>query len=109
VVSCRGHHAAREDETLKKLYIGNLAHDATEADLMARFSEFGKVISTKVAADRRGRAKGFGHVEMADEESAAAAMEGLRGKELKGRLMDVVLEDSKGRRGGPPKRGGRRR
>lgn len=71
---------------------------------MSRFSEFGKVISTKVAADRRGRAKGFGHVEMADEESAKAAMEGLRGKELNGRLMDVVLEE--GRRGGGG--GGRR-
>jgi RNA recognition motif-containing protein len=98
---------ARRDETLRKLYIGNLAHDATEADLMERFSEFGKVVSTKVAADRRGRAKGFGHVEMADEESARAAMEGLRGKELRGRLMDVVLEDTRGRRGGPPR--GRRR
>jgi len=48
---------------------------------MARFSEFGKVISTKVADDRRGRAKGFGHVEMADEESARAAMEALKGFE----------------------------
>ena len=64
------------------------------------------MISTKVAADRRGRAKGFGHVEMADEESARAAMEGLRGKDLNGRLMDVVLEeDRKG--GGGPRRGRR--
>lgn len=75
---------------------------------MARFSEFGKVISTKVAADRRGRAKGFGHVEMADEDSAKAAMEALRGKDLNGRLMDVVLEENR-RGGGPPnRRGGRR-
>jgi RNA recognition motif-containing protein len=74
---------------------------------MARFSEFGKVISTKVAADRRGRAKGFGHVEMADEDSAKAAMEGLRGKDLNGRLMDVVLEQDR-RGGGPPNRRGRR-
>ena len=99
----------RRGENLKKLYIGNLAHETTEADLLARFSEFGKVISTKVAADRRGRAKGFGHVEMADEESAHAAMEALRGKDLNGRLMDVVLEDSRGRRGGPPPGGRRRR
>lgn len=100
-----GKKGGGRDEKLKKLYIGNLAHDTTEADLMARFSEYGKVISTKVAADRRGRAKGFGHVEMADEESARAAMEGLRGKELNGRLMDVVLEE--GRRGGPNRRGRR--
>jgi RNA recognition motif-containing protein len=105
-VSGRPGRDGERGEKLKKLYIGNLAHDATEADLMARFSEFGKVISTKVAADRRGRAKGFGHVEMADEESAKAAMEGLRGKDLKGRLMDVVLEED--RRGGKPSRRGRR-
>ena len=43
-------------------------------------------------------------VQMADEESALAAVEGLRGKELNGRVMDVVLED---RRGGKP--AGRRR
>jgi RNA recognition motif-containing protein len=43
---------------------------------------------------------------MADEDSAKAAMEGLRGKELKGRLMDVVLEQD--RKGGPPGRRGRR-
>jgi RNA recognition motif-containing protein len=46
---------------------------------------------------------------MADEESAHAAMEALRGKDLNGRLMDVVLEDSRGRRGGPPPGGRRRR
>jgi len=61
-----------------------------------------------VAADRRGRAKGFGHVEMADEESAKAAMEGLRGKDLKGRLMDVVLEDDRGRNKQMRRGGGRR-
>ena len=57
-------------------------------------------------SDRRGRAKGFGFVEMADDESARAALESLRGKELNGRLMDIVLEDRKGRKGGgrPPRR-----
>lgn len=60
------------------------------------------MVSTKVAADRRGRAKGFGYVEMADDDSARTAMEALRGKDLKGRIMDVVLEDRKG--GGPPRR-----
>lgn len=77
---------------------------------MAKFSEFGKVVSTKVASDRRGRAKGFGHVEMDDEESARAALAALRGKELKGRLMDIVLEEGRGaKRGGPPRGGGGRR
>jgi RNA recognition motif-containing protein len=51
-------------------------------------------------SDRRGRAKGFGFVEMADEESAREAMQSLRGKELNGRLMDIVLEDRKNKKGG---------
>lgn len=55
-------------------------------------------------SDRRGRAKGFGFVEMADKEAAREAMEKLRGKELNGRTMDIVLEDRKNRKGG-----GRRR
>jgi RNA recognition motif-containing protein len=87
---------------LTRLYIGNLAHDTTEADLQSRFSEFGPVKSVKVAADRRGRAKGFGYVEMQDEDAAMAAMEALRGKDLNGRIMDVVLDSG-------PKGGNRRR
>lgn len=55
-------------------------------------------------SDRRGRAKGFGYVEMSDDESARAAMESLRGKELNGRLMDIVFEDRKGKKGGPRRR-----
>jgi RNA recognition motif-containing protein len=81
-----------------RLYVGNLAHETTQADLQARFSEFGVVVSAKVATDRRGRSKRFGYVEMADDASAQAAMENLRGKDLNGRLMDVVLEEA--RRGG---------
>lgn len=54
--------------------------------------------------DRRGRSKGFGYVDMVDEESARAALEGLRGKELNGRIMDIVLEESRGRRPGPRRR-----
>ena len=47
-------------------------------------------------------------MEMADEESAKAAMEGLRGQDLKGRLMDVVLEDDRGRNKQMRRGGGRR-
>ena len=86
------------------LYRGNLAHETTDADLLTEFTPFGKIVSTKVMSDRRGRAKGFGFVEMADKESAREAMESLRGKELNGRTMDIVLEDRKNRKGG-----GRRR
>lgn len=80
-----------------------------EADLRAAFSRFGEVVSAKVMSNRRGRSKEFGYVEMKDEASAIAAMEALRGTEIKGRILDVVLEESKGRRRSGRERGGRRR
>ena len=91
---------------MSRLYVGNLAHETTDADLRAAFSEFGEVSSIKVATDRRGRAKGFAYVEMPDEASARTAMESLRGRQINGRTMDIV-EERPARRGGFP--GGRRR
>jgi nucleolin len=79
-----------------------LAHETTEADLRAAFSPFGEITSVKLAADRRGRLKGFAYVEMSDEASATAAMEALRGTQLNGRTMDIVLEEP--RRGRPRRR-----
>jgi RNA recognition motif-containing protein len=87
---------------MARLYIGNLAHETTDADLMSKFSPFGAVKSIKVAADRRGRARGYAHVEMADDGAATAAIEALRGTQLNGRTMDIVLEE--GKRGGRPRR-----
>ncbi len=85
---------------MNTLYVGNMAHETTEADLRAAFSSFGEVVSAKVVSDRRGRTKQFGYVEMADEASARLAVEGLRGTPVNGRIMDIVLENrSKGRGG----------
>ena len=93
------------------LYVGNLSPDATASDLRAVFSPFGEIGSLRVARDRAGRARGFALVELEDK-AAAVAMDALKGAELKGRVMDVVVENasSGGRRynsrGG---RGSRRR
>jgi len=73
-------------------------------DLQTAFAPYGRVVSARVMSDKRGRAKGFGYVEMAEEEAARAAVEALRGKQLNGRVMDVVLEDRKKRNQGPPRR-----
>lgn len=78
--------------SLNRLYVGNLAHDTTEADLLAAFSPFGTVVSVKVMSDRRGRTKQFGYVQMVDETAARSALESLRGKQINGRTVDVVLE-----------------
>lgn len=93
---------------MSKLYVGNLAHETTEADLRSAFARFGEVSSIKIASDRRGRMKGFAYVEMADEDAAAAAMESLKGTQINGRTMDIV-EEAGGRRGGGFRGGGRRR
>ena len=95
---------------MSRLYLGNLAHDTTEAELRAAFSRFGEVGSVKIMSDRRGRTKGFGHVEMRDDESARAAMESLRGTQFHGRTIDIVAEEASARRrGGYARSGGRRR
>ncbi|HEU4759158.1 MAG TPA: RNA-binding protein [Dehalococcoidia bacterium] len=97
---------------MSRLYLGNLAHDTTEADLRAAFSPFGEVVSIKVMSDRRGRPKGFGHVEMRDETAARTAMESLRGTQIHGRTMDIVPEEASARRRGGMaygRSGGRRR
>ncbi len=88
----------------KKLYVGNLGYDVSDADLEQMFAEFGTVQSAQVIQDRMaGRSKGFGFVEM-DDEGAKAAMAALDGKEHGGRALKVnearPREDSGGGRGG---------
>ena len=74
----------------KKLYVGNLSYRCTNADLEDLFAQFGHVQSAQVIQDREtGRSKGFGFVEMADENSAQAAIEGLHDTEHDGRKLTV--------------------
>ncbi len=88
------------------LFVGNLSPEATDGDLRTVFSVFGEIGSIKVARNRAGRRRGYAYVELEDE-AAAAAVEALRGTELKGHVMDVVVEQASParRRQGP--RGGR--
>ena len=73
-----------------KLFVGNLSYKLTDGELEEIFSEFGDVSSAKVITDRRsGRSKGFGFVEMTSDDSARNAVEGLNGKEVKGRQIRV--------------------
>ena len=68
------------------IYIGNLSYDMGEDDLRQAFEEFGAVESTTVIKDRfTGRSKGFGFVEMTNDDEGKAAIEALNGKELTGR------------------------
>jgi RNA recognition motif-containing protein len=74
----------------KKLYVGGLSYDTTEASLKEAFSAAGTVESATIIIDKMtSRSKGFGFVEMATDEEAQKAIETLNGKELDGRSLTV--------------------
>lgn len=94
----------------KKLYVGNLNYQVTNAALEGLFAEYGAVRSAQVVMDRdTGGSKGFGFVEMADDEGARAAIAALHDREVDGRRLTVnearPREERPGGRGGY---GGRR-
>jgi RNA recognition motif-containing protein len=73
-----------------KLYVGNLSFQTTSDELKDHFAQAGNVESASVVEDRMtGRSRGFGFVEMATSEEAAAAIEQLNGKEFAGRNLTV--------------------
>lgn len=73
-----------------KIYAGNLSYNTADDDLRQAFEEFGSVETADVIIDRStGRSKGFGFVEMPDENEAKAAIEGLNGKDFMGRTVNV--------------------
>ena len=72
------------------IYVGNLAREVNDQELREAFEAFGQVTSAKVIQDRySGVSRGFGFVEMPVLEEARAAMNGLNGKEMKGRALTV--------------------
>ena len=74
----------------KKLYVGGLSYNTTEATLKETFAAAGTVESATIIMDKMtNRSKGFGFVEMATEEEAAKAIEMFDGKELDGRTVKV--------------------
>jgi len=95
------------------IYVGNLSYTVTAEDLQQAFSGFGEVASAKIITDMAtGRSKGFGFVEMPNAREAEAAIQGLNGKEIKGRAANVgqARPRGEGRQGGYGRgRGGPRR
>jgi len=72
------------------IYVGNLARDASQDDLKQAFESFGEVTSVNIIKDRfSGESKGFGFVEMPSKTQAQAAIEGLNGTDLKGKVLTV--------------------
>jgi len=74
----------------KKLFVGGLSYETTEATLKEIFSQAGTVESATVIIDRMSnRSKGFGFVEMSSEEEAQKAIEMFNGKEIDGKNVTV--------------------
>lgn len=72
------------------IYVGNLAYDTTEDVLRQAFESYGEVSSVNIISDRdSGKPKGFGFVEMPDQDAAKSAIDGLNDQELNGRNMNV--------------------
>jgi len=75
----------------KKLYVGNISFQATEDDLRELFAKSGEVESVKMITDQfTGKAKGFGFVEMANEEDAKNAIAALNGTTFMDRAITVA-------------------
>ena len=92
------------------IYAGNLPHEATKENLKEAFEVIGAVGTVKVIKDNyTGRSKGFAFVEMPAKAEAQSAIEGLNGKDLKVRSLNVSEAHPcpEGRRGGA-KHGGSR-
>jgi RNA recognition motif-containing protein len=73
-----------------KLFVGSLAYSVTDEELESLFAAVGQVVSAKVIIDRdTNRSKGFGFVEMSNDDEAKTAVAELNGKDLNGRAIIV--------------------
>ena len=72
------------------IYVGNLPYNTTDGDLEQAFAAHGAVDRAKVIIDRNtGRSRGFGFVEMANDDEGRAAVEAMNGQDMGGRALNV--------------------
>ena len=83
------------------IFVGNLSFDETEESMTTAFSPYGEVSSARTITDQySGRSRGFGFVEMPNQNEAEAAIAALNGKELNGRALTVNEARPREDRGG---------
>lgn len=82
------------------IYVGNLNWNMTSDDLNNLFSTYGEVVSAKIVTDKfnNNRSKGFGFVEMSDDEAARTAISNLNDSDIQGRK--IVVNESAPRKEG---------
>ena len=84
------------------IFVANLSFDATEADMRKLFEGFGNVASVAIVMrkeKKESKSRGFGFVDMPDEEQTQAAIAALDGQEFMGRPLDVSLAHPKPEKG----------
>ena len=73
-----------------KLFVGNIAYASSEESLRALFSKYASLRSVKIATDREtGRSRGFGFVELDNDDEAREAIETINGQNLDGKTLNV--------------------
>lgn len=91
------------------IYVGNLPYTTTDQELQDLFSQFGALSKVSIISDREtGRSKGFGFVEMSNDEEGRQAIEALNGQQFGGRALTVneARPRAEGGGGGGGGRGG---
>ena len=89
-----------------KIFVGNLDFKVTENDLQDAFAVYGTVVEANLVTDRAtGRPRGFAFVTMSSPEEAQKAIDGLNGKELGGRALNVNIARPREERSGSGGRG----
>lgn len=89
------------------IFVGNLSYASTEDGMRSLFEAHGEVSSAKIITDRdTGRSRGFGFVEMPNDDHARAAIAALDGADLDGRPLKVNEARPRREGGRPPRRGG---
>jgi|JI71714B2RNA_FD_contig_31_6140247_length_458_multi_4_in_0_out_0_1 RNA recognition motif-containing protein len=77
-------------EVFMNIYVGNLPYNTNDADMKALFENYGTVTSTSIISDKfTGRSRGFGFVEMSDDDQARQAIEATNGADYNGRALVV--------------------
>lgn len=86
---------------MTNIFVGNLSYSATEDSLRTLFSEYGNVDRVSIVTDRdTGQPRGFAFVEMSADDEASRAINGLNGRELDGRALNVNEARPRESRGG---------